>query len=100
MTDQEKSKLKIKILNQDYEITCNAGDENDLIKSSELLNEKMSEIKNSGKTIGIDRIAIITALKFAKEIISLKENSVQLTEDSAQKIESIQNKLDLIVNIE
>ena len=55
----------------------------------------MSEIKNSGKTIGIDRIAIITALNFAKEIISLKENSVQLTEDSAQKIESIQNKLDL-----
>ena len=50
----------------------------------------MSEIKNSGKTIGIDRIAIITALNFAKEIISLKENSVQLTEDSAQKIESIQ----------
>ena len=45
------SKLKIKILNQDYEITCNTGDENDLIKSSELLNEKMSEIKNSGKTI-------------------------------------------------
>ena len=98
--DEEKNKLKIKILNQDYEITCNAGDENDLIKSSELLNEKMSEIKNSGKTIGIDRIAIITALNFAKEIISLKENSVQLTEDSAQKIESIQNKLDLIVNIE
>ena len=37
---------------------------------------------------------------FAKEIISLKENSVQLTEDSTKKIESIQNKLDLIVNIE
>ena len=71
MNDQNKKiPVTVKILNQNYDIFCQENEKNEY-KSAELLNDKMMKIKAEGKTIGLDRIAVISALNFAGAVSTL-----------------------------
>ena len=48
-------KTLVKILNQNYDVYCDENEREMLMKSAELLNDKMMKTKAEGKTIGLDR---------------------------------------------
>ena len=66
----KKIPVTVKILNQNYDVYCDENEREMLMKSAELLNDKMMKTKAEGKTIGLDRIAVIAALNFAKDSLS------------------------------
>ena len=71
MNDQDKKiPVTVKILNQNYDIFCHENEKENLFNSAELLNDKMMKTKAEGKTIGLDRIAVISALNFANSCLS------------------------------
>ncbi|HHQ13962.1 MAG TPA: cell division protein ZapA, partial [Chromatiales bacterium] len=49
--------VSVKILEKEYQISCPADERKALVDSAELLNAKMREIRDSGKVVGLDRIA-------------------------------------------
>ena len=53
-----KIPVTVKILNQNYDVYCYENEREMLMKSAELLNDKMMKTKAEGKTIGLDRIAV------------------------------------------
>ena len=68
-----------------------------LIKSAELLNDKMMKTKAEGKTIGLDRIAVISALNFAKGSLNHKDMLNSINSTSKQKISDLNNKIDELI---
>lgn len=72
------SKIKIKILDKEYDIACKPDERTELLDSSELLNKRLREIRDSGKVIGLDRIAIMAALNLAHDVVKLQNKSGQL----------------------
>ena len=68
-----------------------------LIKSAELLNDKMMKTKAEGKTIGLDRIAVISALNFAKDSLNHKDMLNSINSTSKQKISDLNNKIDELI---
>ena len=65
--NNKKIPVTVKILNQNYDIFCSEEEKDTLFNSAELLNDKMMKTKAEGKTIGLDRIAVISALNFDLE---------------------------------
>ena len=49
---KEPVRVAIRILDKDYHIACQAEEKAALLQSAELLNEKMREIRESGKVSG------------------------------------------------
>jgi len=64
--------ISVKILEKEYQISCPADERKALIDSAELLNSKMREIRDSGKVVGLDRIAVMAALNMANELIAAR----------------------------
>ncbi len=64
--------VSVKILEKEYQISCPADERKALIDSAELLNAKMREIRDSGKVVGLDRIAVMAALNMANELIAAR----------------------------
>lgn len=95
--ENKKIPVSVKILNQNYEVFCEENEKNILLKSAELLNDKMMKIKAEGKTIGLDRIAVITALNFASDSLNFKEISNAINSTVNNKIQSLNQKLDNIL---
>ena len=96
MNDQNKKiPVTVKILNQNYDIFCQENEKNELYKSAELLNDKMMKTKAEGKTIGLDRIAVISALNFANDSLNHKDLTNILNSSIKERILKLHKKIDV-----
>ena len=88
-TQDSVKTVQITILDKDYGVACNADEERELQDSAKLLDERMREIRRSGKIVGTERIAVMAALNMAHELVKAKielEQSQQLTERHLNRI--------------
>ena len=68
------------ILDKEYRIACPAEERDNLESAARYLNDKMREIRSSGKVIGADRIAVMAALNITHELLHKQQ---QLTSEAA-----------------
>ena len=61
--------MTVSILGKEYQVNCPKDDSAALKKAVEYLNKKMNETKQNSNAIGIDRIAIMTALNLADDLL-------------------------------
>jgi cell division protein ZapA len=64
--------LTIHILGRDYRVACPEGEENRLLAAVDLLNERIKELRDTGKVTGNERLAIMAALNVAHEFVAAK----------------------------
>ena len=68
----ESKSLQITIMGRDFRVACAEHEQAGLLQAVDYLNKKMLEIRDSGKVIGLERIAIMAALNIAHEFLSVK----------------------------
>ena len=68
----ESKSLQITIMGRDFRVACANDEEARLLEAVDLLNKKMLEIRDGGKVIGLERIAIMAALNIAHEFLTTK----------------------------
>ena len=68
------SPVTITLLDKQYQINCKQDEREELIESARLLNAKLAEVKNGGSVIGLERIAIMTALNLSHELVKTQKN--------------------------
>ena len=86
--------VNVKILEKEYQISCPAEDRKALIDSAELLNSKMREIRDSGKVVGLDRIAVMAALNLANELIGASDVTSQLESKVKPKVIQMRERIE------
>lgn len=59
----------VKILGKDYQVACPPGQQEALQKSASYLNQQMTTIRQHGKVIGLERIAVMAALNISYELL-------------------------------
>ncbi len=64
--------IEVTVLDRKLRIACKEEEQEDLLKAVQYLNAKMREVRESGKVIGGERIAILTALNIAHELLSTR----------------------------
>jgi cell division protein ZapA len=70
--------IKVFILDKEYLVACPEDERDALNASAKFLNDRMTEIRGSGKVVGIDRIAVMAALNLAHEIVESGANAGEL----------------------
>ena len=91
--DKSKS-LTFKLLNKEFQVACPENAEDQLKNAADYLNEKMGEIRKSGRVIGMERIALTAALNIAYELAVLRQEQQAYAESVSTQIEYLQNKID------
>ncbi len=62
--------IEIHILGRAYKVVCARDEESALIAAADYLDEKMRGIRDSGKVIGAERIAIMAGLNLAHDLLT------------------------------
>ncbi len=70
MPPEKQTALTIRILGRDYSIACPEGERESLLNSAEYLSRRMHAIQRKGKTLGVERIAVMAALNIARDLIA------------------------------
>ena len=68
----ESKSLQITIMGRDFRVACPEDEQAGLLEAVDYLNKKMLEIREGGKVIGLERIAIMAALNVAHELLTTK----------------------------
>ena len=79
----DPSRVSVKILEKEYHVACPPEERPALLDSAEYLNRKMREIRDSGKVIGLDRIAVMAALNIVNELLQTRGHDEGVETDLA-----------------
>ncbi len=93
MTDPY-AQVNIKILEKEYQISCPASERAALLDSAEMLNRKMREIRDTGKVIGLDRIAVMAALNMADELLRSRNRGEHLEGDARLRLQAMRERVE------
>jgi cell division protein ZapA len=86
--------VSITILDRKYQFACAPEQRKDLIAAAQHLDEVMKEIKDSGRLMSLERIALQAALNFSAELLTLK-NDLNVRKDTIDsKIRMLADQLD------
>jgi cell division protein ZapA len=69
-TPVDRNAVTISLLGREFRVACPEGEQKQLMASVEYLNRKMKEVRDTGKVVGNERIAIMAALNIAHELMS------------------------------
>jgi len=73
MSEADATRVSVRILDKDYFVACPKEERSDLIDSAAFLNTRMKEIRDTGKVVGADRIAVMAALNIANEMLRQRD---------------------------
>ena len=65
----------IRLLDKDYQVNCPPGERDALLQAALLLDQRMREIRKAGSVIGLERIAVMTALNLSHDLLSLQSRT-------------------------
>jgi cell division protein ZapA len=90
--------IDVTIMDREYRLACSEEEKPTLTAACVLVDEKMRELKDSGKVAGVDKIAVMSALTLAHELVSGVPSSAALfsvdIQDVKRKIDTINRSLD------
>ena len=90
--------LRIQILDKEYLVACPEDEREALFASAEFLSDKMREIRDAGKVVGADRIAVMAALNMAHELLQQRNSKDDYQHNISNRIRALQDKIDLALN--
>ena len=90
--------VSVRILDKDYQVACPADERTNLLDSAEILNTKMREIRDSGRIVGLDRIAVMAALNMANDLLQANERDQALEGDISDRLKNISDRVDNVLS--
>ena len=87
--------VDVNIMGRDFTISCTEDERPGLINAVNFLDKKMRDIRDSGKIIGVERIAMMAALNLAHELLNSKSGTVDVG-DFKRRITNMQDQIDKV----
>ncbi len=94
---ESTAQVSVRILDKEYQVACPASERTDLLDSAEVLNAKMLEIRDSGRIVGIDRIAVMAALNMANDLLHAQARDRTLDDDVSSRLKLISDRVESVL---
>jgi cell division protein ZapA len=89
----EAKGMDVSIMGREFRVACPDDEQEELLSAVSFLDRKMREIRDSGKVLGVERIAIMAALNIAHELLTTRTGGFDIG-DFKRRIGSMQDQLD------
>ena len=90
----DESLISVKILDRAYSIKCSVEERASLQKAALYLDEQMKMVRQSGTISHVERIAVVTALNLAHELIQIKDQKSEYVDEVRKRVCGLQNKIE------
>jgi cell division protein ZapA len=95
---EKNAQVSVRILDKEYQVACPANERTNLLDSAEILNTKMREIRDSGRIVGLDRIAVMAALNMANDLIQANARDQELEGGISDRLKNISDRVDTVLS--
>jgi cell division protein ZapA len=92
MSASDSARVSVRILEKEYFIACPHEERSALLDAAEFLNGRMREVRDSGKVVGLDRIAVMVALNLANDFLRQKSREVKLEGEVGSRVKVLRER--------
>ena len=85
--------VDVSIMGREFTVSCTDEERQGLLNAVNYLDKKMQDIRDSGKVVGVERIAIMAALNLSHEVLNTKTGDVDIG-DYKRRINAMQSQID------
>ena len=89
----EHEAVTVEILDKEYLVACPQEERDALIESARLLNERLRQVRDAGKVLGTERMAVITALNIVHEMEQQKREQVSAHEALGADLKRLEERV-------
>lgn len=83
----------VNILGKEYQVACPPDEVDSLTQAARFLDQQMAQIRQSGKVVGLDRIAVMAALNIAHELLSGQSEYSQKESAVSQRLTQLNDRV-------
>lgn len=85
--------LDVTIMGREFRVACSPDEQEQLLAAVDYLDNKMREIRDAGKVIGVERIAIMAALNITNEFLNTRVGGFDVG-DFKRRMNSLHKQID------
>jgi cell division protein ZapA len=93
-SSQDRAQISLRIMEKEYVVACPYEERSALLDAAEFLNSRMREIRDSGKVVGHDRIAVMVALNLANELLRVKNRDAKLEGEVTPRLRAMRERVE------
>jgi cell division protein ZapA len=90
--------VTVNILDKEYCVSCPAEERESLLQAAAFLDGQMREIRQGGRIIGTERVAVMAALNIANDLLLIQKTKEDGTQNITRRIKSLQEKIEIALN--
>ena len=94
---EDRDVVTVRILDKDYTISCLPEERDSLVAAARELNERMQEMRDGSKVLGIERMAVMAALNVIHEREQLASSQHSAFDSARKAVDMLVNKLDTAI---
>ncbi|HEX5313346.1 MAG TPA: cell division protein ZapA [Gammaproteobacteria bacterium] len=87
------TQVNVRILDRDYQVACPPEERQSLIDAADLLSRRMEEVRDSGRVIGMERIAVMVALNLAHQYLEAEGERGAVSGDTLKRLRELRLQL-------
>jgi cell division protein ZapA len=92
-----KQPIDIEIMGRAFSVTCTDEERDVIVQAVGYLDGKMREIRDAGKMVSVERIAIMAALNITHELLNTRSEGVDVG-DVKKRITTMQQQMDEVLS--
>ncbi len=89
--------LMLTIFGREYRIACAPDERADLVACARYVDARMNDIRDAGKVMGADRVAVMAALQIAQELFSAKAGGGASLGEIKQRLRQLNEMADEVL---
>ena len=86
--------VAVRILDREFTVGVEPGERDSLVAAATLLDSRMREVRGGNRIAALDRVAVLTALNLAHELLQLRTESERRDEALNRTLGELNRKLD------
>lgn len=92
--DKSSEPISVAILDREYQFACQPEERKALREAADYLDDRMRAIKGEGRLMALERIAVMTALNLADELLRLQKYEKHRQQNVDSRIRMLADELD------
>lgn len=94
MNDTPAARVSVRILEKEYQFACAVEERAALLDAAEHLNTEMRRIRDTGRVVGLDRIAVMAALNMANELLKTRKAETHVDGDLTGRLRGLRERVE------
>jgi len=94
---QETHSVTIQLIGYQYRFTCQPAERDDLLEAAHYLNDRMSKIRDHGKHLNLEAVAVMAALNLSHELLRQQRHAADIDAIISHQVQDLLHKVDEVL---